>query len=213
MLARLVPALLALLVSSGAMAQGWFDYVNREEFFSINLPGEPKIEQFTYISEYGSKLPAKRFSAQSGEETYTVTVVNMSTTDRPPGYSHGNELRGAIAFAATAVRRTGVVTLDAYTEVDVIPGMALQVTLPNGRRNFVAIHQHARRLYITEATVPNRIEVPPPTQFQASLAILDAEGNTLRYQDNNYSFPEGRPLARRGGAPAQAPAAAGAPVQ
>mgnify|MGYP006182574251 CR=1 FL=1 len=28
------------------------------------------------------------------------------------------------------------------------------MTLPNGRRNFVAIHQHARRLYITEAEVP-----------------------------------------------------------
>jgi hypothetical protein len=32
-LTRLVPAAFALLFSSPAFAQGWFEYVNREEFF------------------------------------------------------------------------------------------------------------------------------------------------------------------------------------
>jgi hypothetical protein len=210
--ARLAPAAFILLFSGSAFAQGWFEYTNREEFFQINLPGEPRIEQFTYISEYGSRLPAKRFTAQSGPENYTVTVVNMATTDRPPGYSHGNELRGAIAFAATQVRKTGTVTLDAYTEIDVIPGMALQVTLPNGRRNFVAIHQHGRRLYIAEAEVPGGPDQAPPTQFQASLAILDANGNTLRYRDDNYSFPDGRPIARRGNQAIPPPGQPGAQI-
>ena len=205
---RLIPAALVLVLSAPAFAADWIEYENRGEFFRINMPGEPKVEEFVYTSEYGSKLPAKRFTAQNGEEHYSVVVVDMNTTDRPPGYSHGNELRGAIAYAATQIRKTGNVTLDAYTEIDVIPGMALQVTLPNGRRNYAAIHQHARRLYIIEATVPDRPDVPPPTQFQASLQILDQDGNQLRYRDDNYSFPDGRPLARRGGQEVPRPAAA-----
>jgi hypothetical protein len=72
-LTRLVPAAFALVFSSPAFAQGWFEYVNREEFFQINLPGEPRVEQFTYVSEYGSRLPAKRFTASDGQENYTVT--------------------------------------------------------------------------------------------------------------------------------------------
>ena len=46
-------------------------------------------------------------------------------------------------------------------------------------RTFVAIHLHARRLYILEATVPpNSV---PPALFQQSLRILDENGTQIRY--------------------------------
>ena len=188
-------AALALCVSGAALAQGWFDYVNKESMFSVNFPKEPRVEDFTYTSEYKSKLNAKRFIAEHNGATYTVTVVDMSRTDYRPQY-HGNELRGAVAYAATQLRQTGKVTFDAYQEINVIPGHALQITLPDGKRNFVAIHLHAKKLYIAEAVVA--ANMPPPALFQASFQITDGEGRALRYVDNNHSFPDGRVLARRG---------------
>lgn len=211
-LARLIPAAaLTLCLSGAAFAQGWFEYTNKDGLFSVNFPAEPRIEEFTYISEYKSKLNAKRYIAEDKGARYTVTVVDMSRTDYNPQY-HGNELRGAVDYAATELRQTGKVTYDAYAEINVIPGHALQITHPDGKRNFVAIHYHAKKLYITEAVVP--ANVPPPILFQASFQITDAEGRALRYEDNNHSFPDGRVLSRRGGAAvagaaAPAPAAAG----
>ncbi len=211
-LARLIPAIALVFFSSPVWSQDWFEYVNREDRFSANLPVQPRMEAFTYISEYGSKLKAHRYVAELNGSSYTITVVDMSTTDLTPDNEkvrnlgrYGNELRGSIAFAATNLRQTGKVTLDAYAELQVIPGHQLQITLPDGRRSFSVIYLHQKRLYISEAIVPK--DAPPPSAFQASLAILDADGNAPRYEDNNYSFPDGRPPARQGaGAP---PAAAG----
>jgi len=186
-----------LLGTAGAANAQWFEYKNLEERFTVNFPAEPTVTTFTYTTEYNSRLPAKKFTAKDtrGSE-YIMTVVDMQTTERDPA-RQGNELRGSIAKAATDLRLTGKVTLDAYSETNVIPGHQLQITLPDGRRNFVQIHLHMRRLYIMEAiAVPG---APPPAVFQASLAILDQAGNSPRYQDNNYSFPEGTTVGRGAG--------------
>ena len=79
-------AALAVCVSGAALAQGWFDYVNKESMFSVNFPKDPRVEDFTYISEYKSKLNGKRFIAEDRGATYTVTVVDMSRTDYKPQY-------------------------------------------------------------------------------------------------------------------------------
>ena len=194
-----------LLGTAGAAHAQWFEYKNLEERFTVNFPMEPTVSTFTYVTEYGSRLPAKKFEAKDARgAVYRMTVVNMQTTERDPA-RQGNELRGSIAKAATDLRLTGKVTLDAYSETNVIPGHQLQITLPDGSRNFVQIHLHMRRLYIMEAiAVPG---APPPAVFQASLAILDQNGNSPRYQDNNYSFPEGTSVGRGGGG--GAPAAGG----
>jgi hypothetical protein len=199
---RLRLAAAFVLLISPAFAQAWIEYVNKDDLFSINFPGQPKVESFIYVSEYKSNLPAHRYTAEREGAQYRVTVVDMERTDYKPQYQ-GNEWRGAVAHAATVLRQTGKVTFDAYQEVNVIPGHALHVTLPDGRRSFAQINFHAKKLYILEAIVPER--APPPDQFVASLAITDRDGNPLRYEDNNYAFPDGHNLARRGAA---APAAA-----
>ena len=193
-----VAAALALLISP-AFAQGWIEYANKEDLFTVNFPGEPKVEEFTYISEYQSKLPAKRYTAERNGATYTVTVVDMTRTDYP--YERqGNEWRGAVAYAATQLRQTGKVTLDAYHEINVIPGHALYITLPDGKRTFAHVMFHKPKLYIAEAVVPPG--APNPDQFIASLSVIDAEGNVLRYEDNRYAFPDRHPLDRRRTGPA-----------
>jgi hypothetical protein len=212
-IARLIPALVIACIAGPALAQEWFDYVNKEDKFSVNLPAQPRVEKFTYISEYDSKLPATRYTAEHNGVQYMMTVVDMNKTDREPG-RHGTELRGSIQFHATKLRRSGTVTMDIYNEIQVVPGQMLQITLPDGRRNYAGIYLHQRRLYVMEAIAPaGRV---PPILYQASLNFLDDNGNSVRYEDGNYSFPDGRPLARGGGGAAaggarggNAPAAGG----
>ena len=195
-LARLIPAAAVLLISGSALAQGWFEYRNTMDLFAVNMPAEPRVEEFTYVTEYGSHMPARRYIADYRGGAYTMTVVDMRVTERGRG-RQGTELRGSIGYAATQLRHTGDVTYDAYGEINVIPGHQLQITLPDGRRNFVQIMLHYRRLYIAEAIVPGN--QPPPALFQASIELLDEQGNVPRYQDNDYSFPDHIPRGGGGG--------------
>jgi len=193
---KLVPAALLLFFANTASAQNWFEYQNLDDLFSVNFPEEPTVSETPYTSEYDSPFVARKYSASDGNVEYMVTVVNMENSARDPG-RRGTEWRGAIGFHATKLRHTGEVTYDAYGEINVIPGHQLQITLPDGRRNFANLHFHGHRLYIIEAIAP--ADLPPPALFQASFAVVDEEGNSLRYLDEDYSFPDRIPLARRGG--------------
>ena len=193
----LIPSLAILFCAASASAQGWIEYVNTDDLFAVNFPGEPRVEEFIYVSEFKSPLPSRRYIAEDGVGRYQMTVIDMHTTVRPEG-RQGVELRGSMAYAATELRRTGEVTYDAYGEIQVIPGHQLQITLPDGRRNFVQIHYHDHRLYIAEAIVPGNM--PPPAHFQASVSIVNEEGLPIRYTGEGFfQFPDGRPVLSIGG--------------
>jgi hypothetical protein len=188
---------LALGNAATANAQTWIEYANTDDLFAVNFPGEPRVEEYLYVTEYASPLPSHRYIAQDASGRYQVSVIKMFTTVRPPG-RHGVEMRGAMALAATELRRTGEVTFDAYGEIQVIPGHQLQITLPDGRRNFVQIHYHDHRLYVAEAIVQGNM--PPPAHFQASLTFINEDGEEIRYTgEGEHQFPDGRPLLRVGG--------------
>ena len=73
---RLVSALLAF-TGGPAFAQEPIDYVSKLDFFSINFPSEPKVEQATYPDEYRlDPLPARVYTADQGRNHYKVTVVD-----------------------------------------------------------------------------------------------------------------------------------------
>ncbi|MEE8439369.1 MAG: hypothetical protein V3S07_07250 [Micropepsaceae bacterium] len=59
-----------------ASAQGWVEYVNIEERFGINYPGEPAQTQGTHTTISGRTFPTQIFTASDSAGTYTVTVVN-----------------------------------------------------------------------------------------------------------------------------------------
>ena len=176
-LIQLIPAVLILSSSGLSFAQDWIEYADRGERFSVNVPGKPTVQDTTYMSEDGGALPARVYTAQEGLRRYSITVVNYAKADVAV-------VRGSIAWAAWNFRkRGGEITYDAFAQVDRIEGHQLQITNPDKSRTFVAIHLHARRLYILEATVPPGW--PPPGDFQQSLMILDEQGNRIRYNLDN----------------------------
>lgn len=183
---------LAALTWGAVHAQDWAEYVDRSQRFLVNFPGEPKTKDILYRTELGAEMPARVYSVDKPPSHFSLTVVDYTQAPRVyeelcaredaecDGFEVGGEVRGAIAFAAWNYRkRGGEITYDAYAQVDGIPGHQLQITNPDESRTFVAIHQHERRLYILEGTVPE--SAPPPGLFQQSLAILDEQGRRIRY--------------------------------
>ena len=90
-----------------------------------------------------------------------MAVVDMSTTSLAPEQDqyrdvggYGKELRGAMAFAATQLRQTGTVTLDAYDELQVIPGHKMEITLPRRKR------KHRANPYAFGAALHSRVHLP-----------------------------------------------------
>ncbi len=83
----LIPAVLALFFANAACAQEWDEYVNRENFFTVNFPGEPTMQQVPYSTAKGTKLTARVFTAKADPKsilagTYSMTVVDYASAPR-----------------------------------------------------------------------------------------------------------------------------------
>ncbi len=185
-----------------ANAQNWQTFVDQEEFFAINVPGEPKVAEVLYASEWGGQLPSKVYSLTANDVDYRITVVNYGTDDSSyvqvddhtdDDFPWLYDFRGSIAFAAHNIRkRGGEVTFDAWHHIEMVEGHQLQITHEDGSRTYAGIYlyQDTGRLYIVEAKAPKG--ALPQGLFQQSLNFLDEDGNRVRYVLN----PDGS-LVRR----------------
>lgn len=195
-LALTITAALAFLISLPIFAADdpWFTYVSREDRFALNLQGQPNVEDFTFVSEFGSPWPARRHTLEYEGYVHRMSVVDMSTSvltaDSDVG-SPGFEKRGAMAFAAADLRKTGEVILDTYDQVQVIPGLKLEIVLPDGRLNLVELHIYDELLYIQESISPR--DAIPGYDVQSSMELLNADLIVPRYQ--NTGFPGPVPVA------------------
>src|SRR3954464_8658432 len=92
-LALAISAVLALLVSfpgfAADAADPWFTYKNQQDRFDLNLPAQPKVEEFTYPSEYKSPWKARRYTVDYQGFTYRMTAVDMSNSVLAPNAALG----------------------------------------------------------------------------------------------------------------------------
>ena len=208
---RLIPliaAALSLFISQPSFAQEWVEYASQADFFTVNFPTEPKVQNISYTTEYGVDLPGRVYSSADGPNRYSVTAVDFTdiekihaernkkcqATDAYPdvcGDRSRGDRRGAIVYASSKfIQRDAKVTFYAYYNLDLVEGHQLQLTNADGTRTFAAIHMHANRLYILEGTVPKG--APQPALFQQSLGFIDKEGKRIRYAStysNEYPPP------------------------
>jgi hypothetical protein len=171
----IIPAIVAAFLSGTAAAQVWEEYVNRDDFFQVNFPGEPTMTEVTYKTVKGTALKAHVFTASAPkgsitEGTYRVTVVDYS--------KNTNELSDAIEQARTAMKAKGAVKYDGVNNLDGHRSWRITVETPTDRilgEILIAANNH---VYIVEGETP--ISVPPSAQFQASIQILNDEGVRIR---------------------------------
>ena len=196
---RLTCALIVLVLwSPAAVAQDWGEYMNRDDRFSVNVAGEPKVQAITWPTEYGMVMPGRVYAFQRGTERYSITVIDYTDAERkyaerahPPSFRQARywqiDIMASIQYAATKLFRTrpgANVTYDAWHYIDLVSGHQLHLTNADGTRTIAGIYLHENRLYILEATVP--AGAPEPALFVQSLGFLDAAGNRVRY-DEIYS--------------------------
>jgi hypothetical protein len=184
-LAGLIPAVAALFISGAACAQEWDIYANRENFFSINLPGTPVTAEMPYKTLKGTDLKAHVFTAVAApglilSGTYTITVVDYTNAK--------DEISTAVEQARNAIKAKGATKYDGINNLDLHVTRRLTVETPATRILAEILFAANDRLYITQAETP--LNVPPPANFQASLQILDDKGVRIRTR-TNLGLPEG----------------------
>ncbi|MSO83110.1 MAG: hypothetical protein EXQ53_07415 [Acidobacteria bacterium] len=210
-----------LLSAGSAFAQDWAQYINKDDGFSVDFPGAPRVTETTFKTEYGLDLPARVYRVVRGPERYSVTVADYTQAPRlldekakttcPAGFSDERacglvnagrgywkeEIGGAITWATFAfLQRDARVTHLAWAWQDLVEGHELQLTNNADRsRTFAFVTMHQNRLYIAEATVP--AAYPPPGLFQQSMGFVDKDGRGVRYQsvysNMHAEFPEAFP--------------------
>jgi hypothetical protein len=214
----LIPA--ALLVTGPASAQDWMTLTVIEDGFRANYPGEPEVETIKYETEFHLSLPGRVYRAADALGEYATTVVDYRDSERlhnersakclaanganqQDGDTCQNnflmEVAGAMDHAASHfLERDGVkVTHYGAYYIDLVSGRELHITNPDGSRTSAAVHQHAGRLYIQEATVP--AGMPEPILFMQSLAWVNDQGLVIRYRTlytegyAEWKFPQPAP--------------------
>jgi len=208
---RLIPlivAALSLFISGSSFAQEWIEYASRADLFTVNFPGEPKVQSITYTTEYGITLPGHVYSYEDGPNRYSVTAVDYA--DAPKIHAERSkkcqatgaypdvctdhaqaDLRGAVVYASWKFfQRDAKVTDYAVYNADRVEGHRLQLTNSDGSRTFAVNDMHENRLYVVEGTVAKG--GPQPALFQQSLGFIDKEGKRIRYNSvysNGYPPP------------------------
>ncbi len=227
-------------MSVPALAQEWEEYVNTQDGFKVLFPGQPKVATISWTSQQGYTLPGRVYSAEKGQERYSVTVIDYSSLEQqgierskacPPGNSNcranappalgpgywAHDERGAIVYATSKLLQRDVKLTDLKWEwQDMVEGHIIQMTNnADQSRTFAWVSMHEHKLFIAEGTVPKGY--PEPGLFQQSWGWVDKEGNGLRYQiiySNSYHalgvYPKPGVGGRGGGAGRGAGAGAGA---
>jgi hypothetical protein len=208
---RLMPLMssaLVLALSGTSFAQEWTEFVSREDRFAISVPGQPKVTETTWMSQFSAILPARIYSGTQGSGRYSVTVVDYNPIERllsersrtlPAldlaihAYGLGywkTDVRSAVVYTMSKfLERDAKITSIVWNSSDLVAGLLLELTNGDQSRTFASIYMHENRLVTTEATVPKGY--PPPAIFQQSLGFLDENGTRMRYQYIYHNEPDG----------------------
>jgi hypothetical protein len=208
---RLMPLMssaLVLAMSGTSFAQEWTEFSSREDHFTIAFPGQPKVTETTWTSQFSAILPARIYSGTQGPGRYSVTVVDYNPIERLLSersrtlpaldlaihvYGLGywkTDVRSAVVYAASKyLERDAKITNIMSNFADLVAGLLVELTNnADQSRTFASIYMHENRLVISEATVPKGY--PPPTIFQQGLGWLDKNGMRIRYPFIQHNDPE-----------------------
>jgi len=206
-----ISAFLIFIVALPAFAQEWIEFASREERITCVFPVQPKMTETTWLSEYGTVLPARVYTATEGQSRYSLTVIDYNPLERldveksklcPAGAEPcqgiadvgvgywKNDMRGAIVYATSKfLQRDAKLVGLIWNFQQMVQGQELQLR-NNADQSLtsVSVYMHENRLIILEGTVPKGY--PPPEFFTQSLGWLDEKGNGIRYATIYVNAPD-----------------------
>ena len=220
-----ITVVLSVSASASAFAQEYVEYKSLKDGFGATFPVQPTVTEATFKSQFGSMLPMRMYTADSGTSHFKVTVIDYTNieaiaTEKAKTCAEGAEtckgggsstgvgywkadIEGAVHYATWGfMQRDARITYMGWNNIDLVEGTMLYMTNTAGKsRTSAAIYMHENKLYILEGTVP--AGYPDPGFFQQSVQWLDATGNQIRYQTLYHNgFPKPEVARRGGGAPA-----------
>jgi hypothetical protein len=206
-----ISAFLILLLSFPAFSQEWIEFASQGERITCVFPVQPKITETTWLSEYGTVLPARVYSATEGQGRYLLTVVDYNPLERlavekskscPAGAEPcqgigdvgvgywKNDMRGAIVYATSKfLQRDAKLIRLTWNFQQMVQGQEVQLRNNTDQSvTWVSVYMHENRLIIMEGTVPKGY--PLPGLFTQSLGWLDEKGNGIRYSTIYVNAPD-----------------------
>jgi hypothetical protein len=153
----------ACLMPIAAVAQEWKVYPYPDAGFSLQFPMPPTVEKSTTRTSAGVSLPLTRYLVRQDRITYTLSVVDYSTTNA--------DAMSTIAEAEKSFGASGKVTVAIDARVNRSFGRELSVTGADGSHSAVAIFFVNKHLFILVG------ESLPPDAIQRS-------GDTVRFQES-----------------------------
>src|SRR4030095_7441730 len=78
----IIAGALSLSIAGLSFGQEWTTYTSKTDFFAVNLPGQPKVQEIIYRTEYALNLPAHVYTVTNGPSRYSVTVVDYSNAEK-----------------------------------------------------------------------------------------------------------------------------------
>jgi hypothetical protein len=187
--------MMGLLMPIAANAQEWTAYRYPDPGFAVQFPAEPAVEKTTAKTANYHSLPMTRYTVRQDRITYTVSVVDYSTTNADP--------LSTIAETERALGASGKVTVATGARINRSFGRELSINGTDGSRSAIAIFFVDKHLYtlVGQALPPNAIEKSGDAiRFQESLQFLG----------DNGGFGFGGFFGRLGGGGASGDAGAGA---
>jgi hypothetical protein len=160
-----------LLIPIPALAQEWKSYNYPVPGFAVQFPADPVIEKSTARTTNYSSLPMTRYSVHQDRATYTVSVVDYSSTNA--------DSLNTIAETERSLGASGKVTVATGARVNRSFGRELSISGADGSRSAVAIFFVNKHLYtvVGQALPPNAIERSGDAiRFQESLQFLGDNG-------------------------------------
>lgn len=162
---------LGLLLPVPALAQEWKSYNYPDPGFAVQFPADPVVEKGTVRTANYNSLPVTRYTVRQDRVTYTVNVVDYSSTNA--------DALSTIAEAERSAGASGKVTVATGARVNRSFGRELSVNGTDGSRSAIAIFFVNKHLYtvVGQALPPNAIERSgDAVRFQESLQFVGDNG-------------------------------------
>jgi hypothetical protein len=162
--------LTVLVVSLPAAAQGWKEYADPGNGFTVSFPVAPRIETTTYQAADGNAVQAKVYSLTQDGAVFKMTVADLS---------HAAMKESAVIdHAIKTLSQGGEIKVNIPARINRVYGRQLSIVGADGSHSSVAVFFHKARLYQIEG------KAQATGQVAGQAAENDAASYAIRFQQS-----------------------------
>jgi hypothetical protein len=158
--------LTVLVVSVPAAAQGWKEYADPGNAFTVSFPAAPRIETTTYQAADGNAVQAKVYSVTQDGAVFKMTVADLSHA--------AMEESAVIDHAIKTLSQGGEIKVNIPARINRVYGRQLSIVGADGSHASVAVFYHKARLY----------QIEGKAQAAGQAAGNDAASYAIRFQQS-----------------------------